>query len=77
MTYDLAHRVDDAYFSYAPLQGGVTPVASVLPSAIAVKILTEKFYISIAYILRLYILSLKFCLTLTNLYRVYQRDIVA
>ena len=54
-------------FAISPIQqGGGTPLQS-LQAATVVKILTEKIYNDIAYILRLYVLLLKFCLTLTNL----------
>ena len=58
-------------------QGSSVPLQSVLQAATAVKILTEKFYNGIAYILLLHVgLSLKFHLTLHQLAIdcVYQND---
>ena len=52
------------------VQGGGTPLQSVPRAATAVK----NFYNGIAYISRLYVLSLKFRLTLTNL-TVYIKEI--
>ena len=47
--------------------GGGTPIYPVLRSLSAIRNLDQNNYHDIALILRLWVLSLKFCLTLTNL----------
>ena len=51
----------------AVVQGGGTPIDSVLRAATTVKILTDKIFISITLIVRLWVLLLKIRLTLDRI----------